>query len=106
MPAWLWLCNPQLHRQGEVVCDSISVCRSDAFSSKEDRAIPPPIENLRLVVSLPNEMLCDLFDAVWSIPKEPIRKTVLTDYQSIIFTYIDRIFGVIFPPIHCYFWQI
>ena len=50
----------------------VSVCRSDAFSSKEDRAIPPPIENFRLVVSLPNEMLCGLFDAIWSIPKESI----------------------------------
>ena len=64
---------------------SISVGGSDASSSKEDRAIPPPIENFRPVVSLPNEMLCGLFDAVWSIPNEPIRKTVLADYQSIIF---------------------
>jgi len=38
------------------------------------------------VVLLPNEMLCGLFDAVWSIPKEPIIKTVLADYQNIIFT--------------------
>jgi len=75
-----------------------SVGRSDASSSTEDRAIPPPIENFRPVVSLPNEMLYGLFDVVCSIPKEPIRKSVLADYQSVIFTILTGYLGPFFDP--------